>query len=94
MDALDVAAEGRDYLALPAGLHLLQDLGLDLGVPGIVELAGTQYRAGRGGRVAAALQHQGFERGLRRMRKFGLASSSTVSLALKSFAANGPVPIG
>jgi hypothetical protein len=41
---------------LPAAFHLGEDLGLDLQVPGVVELAGLEHRARRGGRVAAALE--------------------------------------
>jgi hypothetical protein len=57
-----------DDVAVALGFHLREDLGLDLQVPGVVELAGLEHRARRGGRVAAALEQS-------RSAKAGLAGS-------------------
>ena len=62
--ALHHRAEAGDHRAPAVGHHLLQHLGLDLQVPGVVELAGRQHRARGGGGIAAALEGDGGEGGL------------------------------
>ena len=61
LDVLDVAAGHDVGLALAALLHALEDLVLDLHVPGVVELAGLDDGAGGRDRVAAALHLDGVE---------------------------------
>src|SRR5262249_23307228 len=63
LDVLDVAA-GHDIGAAPTALlPALENLVLDLHVPGVVELAGLQHGARGGGRIAAALHLDLIEEG-------------------------------
>ena len=63
LDVLDVAAGHDVGLALAALLQALEDLVLDLHVPGVVELAGLDDGARRRHRVTAALHLDGVEVG-------------------------------
>ena len=54
--ALDHAAKGRDDLPAARRSHGGEDFGLDLEIPGVVELAGLQHGARRRNGVPAALQ--------------------------------------
>ena len=61
LDVLDVAAGGDVDAALAARLQPLQDLVLDLHVPGKIVFAGLQHRARGRHRIAAALHLDGVE---------------------------------
>ena len=54
--ALHHRGEAGDHRPLAVGHHLLQHLGLDLQVPGVVELTGGEHGARSRGGIAAALE--------------------------------------
>ena len=61
LDMLDIGAGGQVDLALARSFQLLEDLILDLQVPGIVVFAGLQHRPRGRYRIAAALHLHGVE---------------------------------
>ncbi len=67
LDPFNQRAKGVDELALAASFHLGLLFRVDLGVPGIVELAGFHDGRGCGQRVAAALDGHLCEGGLGRV---------------------------
>ena len=48
---------------MPAAFHLVQNLGFDLQIPGVVDLSGLQHSAGRRSSVAATLKDHTVEVG-------------------------------